>query len=232
MLDVQDIHVYLGDSHILQGVSLTVSAGEIVCLLGRNGAGKTTTMRSIMGYAPPAKGAICLDGHGIASRPVYENVRRGMGYVPEDRRIFADLTVTENLDIARLPARDGQSVWNAARVFDTFPLLADLRHRQGGELSGGEQQMLSIARAMMGNPRLLLLDEPCEGLAPLIVEALGAVILDLKADIPVLLTEQNARFAFNVSNRGYIIDKGRVCHAGTSDELMRDQEIQNRYLAL
>ena len=232
MIEVRDIHVYYGDSYILQGISLDVKAGEIVCLLGRNGAGKTTTMRSIMGYNPPARGSISFAGMNITGRPVYENVRRGLGFVPEDRRIFPDLTVMENLEVAQLPPRPGQAPWTLERIFETFPILKKLGDHKGGEISGGEQQMLAIARALMGNPRMLLLDEPCEGLAPIIVEHLGEVIAGLKADVPILLTEQNARFALNISNRGYVIDKGRVRYEGTTADLIDNQEIQKRYLAV
>jgi len=232
VIELQEIHVYYGDSHILQGVSLNVQRGEIVCLLGRNGAGKTTTMRSIMGYNPPARGSIRFEGQEIGGRPVYENVRRGIGFVPEDRRIFPDLSVAENLDVARLPARPGRTPWTEDRVFSSFPVLKKLRHHKGGELSGGEQQMLSVARSLMGNPRMLLLDEPCEGLAPLIVESLGEIIASLKAEVPILLTEQNAHFALGVSDRGYVIDKGRVRYEGSTADLVDNEEIQQRYLAV
>lgn len=232
MIELQEIHVYYGDSYIIQGVSLNVQRGEIVCLLGRNGAGKTTTMRSIMGYNPPASGSIRFDGQEITGRPVYENVRRGIGFVPEDRRIFPDLSVTENLDVARLPARPGREPWTEDRVFSSFPVLKKLRHHKGGELSGGEQQMLSVARSLMGNPRMLLLDEPCEGLGPLIVESLGEIISSLKAEVSILMTEQNAHFALGISDRGYVIDKGRVRYEGSTADLVDNEEIQQRYLAV
>lgn len=232
MIKVEDIHVYIGDSYILQGVSLTVNRGEIVCLLGRNGAGKTTTMRSIMGYTPPARGIIVFDGMAITRKPVYETVRQGVGYVPEDRRIFPDLTVEENLEVAELPEREGHRRYTREYIFDTFHMLKRLRSRQGGALSGGEQQMLAIARALMGNPKLLLLDEPCEGLAPVVVDELGMVISDLKKEIPILLTEQNAHFAFGIADRGYVIDKGQVRYEGSIQELTTNKEIQDRYLAV
>jgi branched-chain amino acid transport system ATP-binding protein len=232
MIEVKDIHVYLGDSYILQGMSLSIKDGEIVCLLGRNGAGKTTTLRGIIGYNPPARGTVRFDGENITGRPVYENVRRGIGFVPEDRRIFPDLSVAENLEIARLPPRSGQSTWTRERVFEIFPELKKLENHKGGLLSGGEQQMVSIARALMGNPRILLLDEPCEGLAPLVVERLGEIIRHLKSDMPILLTEQNARFALGIARRGYIIDKGKVRYEGTSGDLFTNEEIQQRYLAV
>jgi branched-chain amino acid transport system ATP-binding protein len=232
MIEVEDIHVYYGDSYILQGVSLHVKAGEIVCLLGRNGAGKTTTMKSIMGYNPPAEGIIRLDSQDVTEQPVYEKVRCGIGYVPEDRRIFPNLTVVENLEVAQLPARSELTVWNVERVFSTFPILVKLSAHKGVELSGGEQQILALARTLMGNPRILLLDEPCEGLAPIIVENLAEIISSLKAEIPILMTEQNAHFALNISDRGYVIDKGRVRYEGTATDLAKNKEVQQRYLAV
>ncbi len=232
MLRVENIHVYYGESYVLQGVSLHVQKGEIVCLLGRNGAGKTTTMRSIVGYNPPARGKIFLEDRLISGRPVYENVRLGIGYVPEDRRIFASLTVKENLEVAQLPPREGYIAWTPERILDEFPLLARLKDRRGGELSGGEQQVLAIARALAGNPRFLLLDEPCEGLAPVIVEMLGDIITALSKEITILVAEQNARFALKISSRGYVIDKGRVCYEGSSEELVSNEDIQCRYLAV
>jgi branched-chain amino acid transport system ATP-binding protein len=232
MLSVEDIHVYYGDSHVLQGLSLTLGEGEIVCLLGRNGAGKTTTLRGIVGFAPPKKGGVRFDGADITGRPVYENVRRGIGYVPEDRRIFPALTVEENLDVAALPPRPDQEPWTRDRIFEAFPLLADLRHRRGGDMSGGEQQMLAVARALAGNPRILLLDEPCEGLAPVIVENLGGLISNLAGQIPILLAEQNAVFALSVADRGYVVEKGRIQFSGDRDELRNNREVQDRYLAV
>ena len=232
MLEVDDIHVYYGDSYVIQGLSLTVARGEIVCLLGRNGAGKTTTIRSIAGFNPPARGTIRFDGTTISGEPVYANIRRGIGYVPEDRRIFSALTVKENLEVALLPPRSGQPGWPLERLFEVFPLLVKLRDRKGGELSGGEQQMLAVARALAGNPRLLLLDEPCEGLAPVIVEILGDIIVTLKKDVAILLAEQNARFALDVADRGYVIDNGRIRHHGKAAQLRGDRTIQERYLAV
>lgn len=232
MIELKDIHVYYGDSYILQGVSLDVQEGEIVCLLGRNGAGKTTTMRGIMGYNPPARGQVVFDGRDITGKPVYDNVRLGIGFVPEDRRIFPDLSVVENLEVARLPARPGQTAWTEARIFEAFSLLKKLRDHKGGALSGGEQQMLALARALMGNPRMLLLDEPCEGLAPIIVEHIGEIISALKSAVPILMTEQNAHFALSIADRGYVIDKGRVRYQGLAEELAGNEEIQQRYLAV
>jgi branched-chain amino acid transport system ATP-binding protein len=232
MLQVSDIQVYYGDSHVLQGVSLDVRPGEIVCLLGRNGAGKSTTMRGIMGVNPPKSGGVFFKGDDVTRLPVYEKARRGIAFVPEDRRIFPGLTVHENLEVAILPARAGQIPWDPRKIYQTFPLLARLRTRKGGNLSGGEQQMLAIARALAGNPLVLLLDEPCEGLAPVIVEELAGVIAGLKSDMPILLAEQNARFALSIADRGYVIDKGIIRYEGTRADLFSNQEIQSRYLSV
>ncbi len=232
MLKVEDIHVYYGESYILQGISLSVNQGEIVCILGRNGAGKTTTLRAIVGYNPPSRGSITFNGNTITGKPVYDNVRAGIGYVPEDRRIFPHLTVEENIEVAMLPARPGHGSWSVERIFDEFPMVARLRKRLGGELSGGEQQALAIARALACNPILLLLDEPCEGLAPVIVEQLEVTIKKLRTEMTILLAEQNARFALRIATRGYVIDKGKVCYEGTAKELMENEEVQCRYLAV
>jgi len=232
MLQVSDIHVYYGDSHVLQGVSLEVRPGEIVCLLGRNGAGKSTTLRGALGVNPPKSGRVFFKGADVTDLPVYEKARRGMALVPEDRRIFTGLTVHENLEVAILPAREGQTPWDPGRIYGTFPLLARLKARKGGNLSGGEQQMLAIARALAGNPLMLLLDEPCEGLAPVIVEDLAKVIAGLKSDMPILLAEQNARFALSVADRGYVIDKGMIRYEGTRADLLANQEVQSRYLSV
>jgi branched-chain amino acid transport system ATP-binding protein len=232
MLQADDIQVYYGDSHVLQGVSLRVGSGEIVCLLGRNGAGKSTTLRGIMGVNPPRAGRVSFKGEDITHLPVYEKTRRGIAFVPEDRRIFSGLTVDENLEVAMLPPRTGQTPWDLDRIYRTFPLLARLKTRRGGNLSGGEQQMLAIARALAGNPLLLLLDEPCEGLAPVIVEELARVIAGLKSDMPILLAEQNARFALAIADRGYVIDKGIIRYAGARADLLSNEEVQSRYLSV
>ena len=232
MLRVADIHVYYGDSHVLQGVSLDVHAGEIVALLGRNGAGKSTTMKGIVGVNPPKSGQVIFNGEDIAGRPVYETVRKGIAFVPEDRRIFPGLTVRENLEVAVLPPRQAHTAWTIERTYDVFPLLHRLKNRKGGNLSGGEQQMLAIARALVGNPTLLLLDEPCEGLAPVIVEELGRIISGIKSDIPVLLSEQNAFFALSIADRGYVIDKGVIRYEGSRQDLITNTEVQSRYLSV
>ncbi len=232
MLKLEDIHVYYGDSYVLQGVSLEVKKGEIVALLGRNGAGKTTTMRTIVGYNPPRQGRIFFMNRKINGKKVYENIRLGLGYVPEDRQIFPDLTVEENIEVALRPPEDGRSPWDFERIFTTFPMLERLKKHMGGELSGGEQQMLAIARALAGNPGLLLLDEPCEGLAPVIVESLGKVIKNLKKAIPILMSEQNAHFALAIADRAYVIDKGRICYEGSASEISSNEKIKTSYLAV
>ncbi len=232
ILQLHDVHVYYGESYILQGISIEIKKEELVCLLGRNGAGKTTTMRTIMGYAIPKKGVIKFMGHTISGLPVFEIARKGIGYVPEDRRIFPDLSVEENLEVAFKPASDGSIKWTPEKIFETFSLLKRLRNKKGGTLSGGEQQLLAIARALVGNPDLILLDEPCEGLAPVIVEFLGDIIRELKKEKTILLAEQNARFALNIADRGYIIEKGKICFEGTKEELINNEEIQCKYLAV
>lgn len=230
MLEVKDIHTYYADSYILQGVSLEVNAGEIVCLLGRNGAGKSTTMKSILGYNHPRRGQVRFLEKDISRQSVYKNVRMGMGYVPEDRRIFADLTVQENFEIA-FPTK-GEVKWSIDHLFETFPLLDKFRHRKGGELSGGEQQMVAIARALATQPKILMLDEPCEGLAPVIVEQLATIIMELKTHFPIFLAEQNSHFALEIADRGYVIDKGTIRFSGTSQQLQDNEDIKKRYLAL
>lgn len=232
MLEVRNLHVHYGESHVLQGVHLGLRLGETVALLGRNGAGKSTTLKGILGLARPSAGEVFFEDRDIARRPVHENVRAGIGYVPEDRRIFPGLTVEENLEVASLPPRAGQSPWDPQRVYSEFPLLWPLRKRKGGHLSGGEQQVLSIARALCGNPKLLLLDEPSEGLAPLVVESLGEAIGKLKGELPILLAEQNARFALSIADRGYVLDKGTVRFVGNREELLGNPEIQSRYLSV
>lgn len=226
MLDVEGIHTYYGLSHILFGVSLKVEAGQVVCLLGRNGAGKTTTLKSILGLASPKQGRISFKGEEVTGKEPYVLVRKGIGYVPDDRRIFADLTAGENLQIAERKAR-GREAWNKERVYELFPPLKRLDSRKGGLLSGGEQKMLAIGRALMGNPDFLLLDEPTEGIAPVMVRALGQTIHRLKEfGLTVLLAEQNVKFTMKLSDMGYIIDNGRICYQGTMKELMDNQDVR------
>ncbi|MDX2493748.1 MAG: ABC transporter ATP-binding protein [Desulfuromusa sp.] len=230
MLKVADIHTYYDDSYILQGIDLEVKTGEIVCLLGRNGAGKSTTLKSIMGYNHPKRGSIHFRDQDITKQSVFKNVRLGLGYVPEDRRIFSELTVQENFEVSFNAATDVH--WTIDNLFDTFPLLDKFRYRKGGELSGGEQQMVAIARALACQPKMLLLDEPCEGLAPVIVEQLSDIIIKLKEHFPILLAEQNAHFALEISDRGYVIDKGLIRFSGTRQELQENEEIKKRYLSV
>ena len=231
VLAVEAIHAAYGLSRVLFGVSFRVAAGECVCLLGRNGVGKTTTMRSIMGLTPPASGRIVWKGRDITGAAPFRVAALGIGFVPEDRRIFGDLTVWENLDVAARRTRPGG--FTAERVFELFPALRGLRDRQGGFLSGGEQQMLTVARTLMGNPELLLLDEPSEGLAPLVVHHLREQIGRLKADgLTILLAEQNVDFSLNLADRVYVLEKGRVCYEGTSREFREDESIRQQYLAL
>lgn len=227
MLDVKGIDTYYGLSHILFDVTLKVSAGEVVGLLGRNGAGKSTTMKSIMGIVPPKKGSVALKGEDVTGQKPFILFRKGIGYVPDDRRVFADLCVDDNLDIVHQRKKE----WNKERVYDLFPALREIKSRRAGHLSGGEQQMLTIARALMGSPDLLLLDEPTEGLAPLIVRDLEQQILKLRdAGISILLSEQNVRSALKMISRAYVIDNGRIRFEGTVKELEANEEVKKKYL--
>lgn len=232
MLDVRDIHTFYGESHALQGVSLSVETGEVVCLLGRNGAGKSTTLKSIMGITPPRRGAIHFEGQAIHGRPPHRIARCGIALVPEERRIFAGLTVQENLEVAMAPASSRERRWPIGRIFDEYPMLASLRNRDGATLSGGEQQMLAMARALVTEPRLLLLDEPNEGLAPVIVQQIGALMDRLAKTTTLLFTDQNLPFALRHAHRGYVLQKGRVVYAGTTDEIRDDPEVKERYLVV
>jgi len=233
ILEVNDIYTAYGLSQILFGVSLKVQEGEIISLLGRNGVGKTTTLRSIMGLTPPKSGSIKWRGEEIAGKPTHEISRLGIGFVPEDRRIFSDLTVWENLDVAIQPGRKEQNVWTLERVFDLFPALKPIQSRRGGYLSGGEQQMLTIARTLMSNPDLLLLDEPSEGLAPLVVHQLGEQIAKLRQEgMTILLCEQNQRFSLDLSDRLYILEKGTIKYEGTVQDFLKDEKIGRTYLAV
>ncbi len=230
MLEVNGIHTFYGLSHILFDVSLRVERGQVVCLLGRNGAGKTTTLKSIMGLVTPKRGTIRFNGEDVLGKEPFQLARKGMSYVPDDRRIFADLTVGENLEIAEKKTT-GDARWTRARVYELFPVLQEKEARRGGHLSGGEQKMLAIGRALMGNPALILLDEPMEGLAPLLVRALEEQIVKLKhAGLTVLLAEQNVHAALAVSDRCYVIDDGHIRFEGTMPELQANEEVRKKYL--
>jgi branched-chain amino acid transport system ATP-binding protein len=233
MLAVNGLHTYYGRAHILADVSLELAASEVVCLLGRNGAGKSTTLKSIVGIARPAAGEIVFNGQRIERLQPYEIARSGLGYVPEDRRIFTDLTVAENLEVGRQPARPNAPNWTPAKLFELFPNLGEMQDRLGARMSGGEQQMLTIARTLMGNPTCILLDEPSEGLAPLIVDQMTAAIRALKNEgLSVLLSEQNLHFATEVSDRAYIIEKGCIRFSGSMAELGANEEVRAQYLAV
>jgi branched-chain amino acid transport system ATP-binding protein len=232
MLEVRRLSAAYGRARVLFDVELAVAKGEVVALLGRNGAGKSTTLKSIMGLVEPRGGEIRFEGARIDGRAPHQIARLGLGYVPEDRRIFTDLTVMENLDVARRPPRDGVH-WTPEKLFNLFPNLQELRDRPGGRISGGEQQMLTVARTLMGNPLVVLLDEPSEGVAPLIVERMAATIQELKKQgLSILLSEQNLHFAELVSDRVYLLEKGHVGWAGTMKELSSSADVQRELLTL
>jgi branched-chain amino acid transport system ATP-binding protein len=232
LLDVREVHSAYGLSRVLFGVSLQVARGECVCLLGRNGVGKTTTMRAIMGLTPPTAGAVLWQGRDVTGWAPNRAARSGVGFVPEDRRIFADLTVWENLEVAqRAASRPGR--WNFESVYELFPKLRELADRRGGNLSGGEQQMLTIARTLMGNPELLLLDEPSEGLAPLVVEHLLEQVRLLRDEgLTILLAEQGVDFSLALADRVYVLEKGSVRHSGPAEELRRDEALRNSLMTI
>jgi branched-chain amino acid transport system ATP-binding protein len=235
MLELADVNAFYGDSHILHGVSLKVGEGEAVCLLGRNGAGKTTTILTIMGYLQPRPGRIVFRGRDIAALPPYAIARLGIGFVPQERGIFPSLTVRENLTVfARAGGgAGGKSPWTLKRIFAMFPHLQARARNLGFQLSGGEQQMLSIARALMLNPSLLLLDEPSEGLAPMIVREIVQTLTALKREgLAILLVEQNLRAALAVGDRHHVVNKGAICFSGTSAELERDEAVLRNYLSV
>ena len=233
MLEVEGLETYYGRAHILHGVSFTAAAGEVLVLLGRNGAGKSTTLKSLIGLVRPAAGTIRFDGAELAGQEPYRIARAGLGYVPEERRIFTDLTVMENLEVGRQPGRAGLARWTPERLFALFPNLGEMRDRPGGRMSGGEQQMLSIARTLMGNPRLMLLDEPSEGLAPLIVEQMAAAILALRAEgVAIVLAEQKLSFATGGADRAVVLESGRVAWSGTMAALQADEVARRAYLAV
>jgi len=230
MLEVKGIHTYYGLSHILFDVSLKVSRGEIVCLLGRNGAGKSTTMKSIMGLTPPREGTIRFKGEDVTRKKPHVLARQGIGYVPDDRRVFADLTVGENLEISERVSGEFH-IWNKEAVYEFFPALSHIDSRKAGFLSGGEQQMLTIGRSLMTNPEFLLLDEPTEGLAPMVVRILEEQIRNLRnKGLTILLAEQNQKVALGLSDRGYIIDNGVIRYQGNIEDLRENEDVRKKYL--
>jgi branched-chain amino acid transport system ATP-binding protein len=232
-LELAGIHTYYGTSHILFDVSLQVEQGESVCLLGRNGAGKTTTLKTIIGLAKGRSGTIRFNGEPLLGREPYEIAQLGVGFVPDERLIFPDLTVRENLEIAVKRGRGDAAPWTVARVYELFPVLAPLDRRVGGYLSGGEQQMLTIGRTLMGNPSLLLLDEPVEGVAPVVVQELTRQIKSLKGmGLTILFAEQNMHFAAEVSDRAYVIEKGHIRFHGSMQELAKNDEVKSKYLMI
>ncbi len=232
-LEVNNIHTSYGLSQVLFGVSINVEPGQIVSMIGRNGVGKTTTMRSIIGLTPPKQGTITFEGQDVTGWPAHKVSNLGIGFVPEERRIFPELTVWENLDIARRPAPTGAEEWNEDRVFQLFPDLREIQQRAGGVLSGGQQQMLTIARCLMGNPRLILLDEPSEGLAPRVVEDLREQVKMLKeTGISILMAEQNLGFVLYLSDYCHIMEKGEIKYSGTPADLRANQGILDQYLTL
>ena len=233
-LELKDVSTHYGTSHILFDVSLAVDEGEVVCLLGRNGAGKTTTIKTIMGLARASSGSIEFAGENLVGLEPHEIARLGVGYVPDERLIFPDLTVRENLEIAtKKGVAPGVEEWTVERIYEMFPALAPLDGNLGGYLSGGEQQMLTVGRTLMGNPSLLLLDEPVEGVAPLVVQELGRQIRKLRdMGLTILFSEQNLQFATKISDRAYIIEKGRIQFQGTIEELENNSEIQKKYLMI
>ena len=234
LLELSHVETYYDDSHILFDLSLRVESGEVVCLLGRNGAGKTTTVRSIVGLTPPRAGRITLRGQDLVGLPPFRIARQGIGFVPEDRRVFFNLTVEENLEVARKTWRNGAAgAWTAERVYDLFPILSERRRQAGGTLSGGEQQMLTIARTLMGNPEILLLDEPSEGLAPLVVDNLRRQLTRLRASgLTIVLAEQNVRFVSELGDRVYVLEKGMVRYQGSMAEFLADEKVRQAYLAV
>jgi branched-chain amino acid transport system ATP-binding protein len=233
LIEARGMESFYGRAQILFGVSLAVARGEVVALLGRNGAGKSTTLKTLMGLVPPKAGEVLFDGARVLGLPPYAVCRAGLGYVPEERRVFAELTVEENLEVGRRPAREGAPHWTPARLYELFPNLGRMRDRRGGEMSGGEQQMLTIARTLMGNPLAVLLDEPSEGLAPVIVEQMGDAIRALKREgLTLLISEQNLRFAASITDRAVILEQGHVRYEGAMASLMADASVREKYLSV
>jgi branched-chain amino acid transport system ATP-binding protein len=238
LLEAKGLNAWYGAAHILFDVDLQVNRGEVVALMGRNGAGKSTTLKALMGMLAKRKGTVSFLGRDVSRAEPHEVARLGLGYVPEDRRVFADLTVMENLEVGKQPPRtwaDGSAapVWTAEKLFKLFPNLGEMPDRPGGRMSGGEQQMLTVARTLMGNPYLVLLDEPSEGVAPVIVEQMAQMILELKAQgVSILLSEQNMHFAELVSDRAYVLEKGQIRHQSSMAELSVNEEVRRNYLSV
>jgi branched-chain amino acid transport system ATP-binding protein len=233
ILRVDDLHSYYGKSHILQGVDLELAQGDLVCLLGRNGVGKSTTLMSLMGLVQPKKGSVLFKGQELVGKTPFQIAKQGLGFVPEERRIFKSLTVQENLQIGIKPPREAQDYepWTEERVFDSFKRLAERRENKGGHLSGGEQQMLTVARTLMGNPELILVDEPTEGLAPLVAEAVLEMLAAIsQSGVTILMVEQNYKAALKLADSFYIMSKGRVVFKGDGQELIAAEDIRQKYL--
>ena len=229
VLAVHDVHTYYGESHVLHGVSLDVAPGEVVAILGRNGMGKTTLIRSVVGFSPPRRGRVSFKGADVTGWAPFRRVERGMALVPQGRRVFASLSVRENLDVARA----GRGRWSLTEVYTLFPRLAERAQNRASKLSGGEQQMLAIGRALMSNPTLLLMDEPTEGLAPLLVREVGRIIAELKrAGLSILLVEQNLPMAASVADRVHVLNRGQIVYSGRPAELLADEDVKSRYLGV
>ena len=228
-LEVEGVHTYYGESHVLQGISLRVDPGEVLAILGRNGMGKTTLIRTIIGFTPPREGRVLYEGTEITRLPPFRMVALGMALVPQGRRVFPSLSVRENLDVARR----GEGRWSLEQVYALFPRLRDRAGNRANKLSGGEQQMLAIGRALMSNPDLLLMDEPTEGLAPLLVREVGRVITEVKrSGLSILLVEQNLALALSVADRVHVLSRGQIVHTGTPAELMGNDDVKTRYLGV
>ena len=233
MLDVRGLNAFYGKAQMLFDVTLNVGAGEVVALMGRNGAGKSTTIKSLMGLLQQAHGRVHFMGEDISGLAPFQIARRGLGFVPEDRRVFSELSVMQNLEVGRQPARPGLPPWTPERLFALFPNLGEMPDRPGGSMSGGEQQMLTVARTLMGNPLLLMLDEPSEGVAPVIVEQMAHMILQLKQQgLAILLSEQNLHFARLVCDRAYVLEQGQIQFSGSMQDLAANEEVQQAYLSL
>jgi branched-chain amino acid transport system ATP-binding protein len=233
MLDVRGLNAFYGKAQMLFDVTLNVGAGEVVALMGRNGAGKSTTIKSLMGLLQQAHGRVHFMGEDISGLAPFQIARRGLGFVPEDRRVFSELSVMQNLEVGRQPARPGLPPWTPERLFALFPNLGEMPDRPGGSMSGGEQQMLTVARTLMGNPLLLMLDEPSEGVAPVIVEQMAHMILQLKQQgLAILLSEQNLHFARLVCDRAYVLEQGQIRFSGSMQDLAANEEVQQAYLSL